>query len=95
MSKFDITPSDLQGMIGKIRGYKSQVKSIGSNMRSYANNLGNTWRDPRYQVFVGSVEAMGKQLQVIDQALERMEKQLKVLKRNLEKADQDFKRDSR
>ena len=95
MSKFDISPNDLQGMINKLGSYRGDVKSIGSNMRSYSQNLGNSWKDQRYQGFILSVDAMGRQLQAVEQALDQMRKQLKVLKANLEKADRDFKRQSR
>ncbi len=90
--KFNIEPQDLQTMIGRLSQYASSLGQVSSSMKSYANLLSSTWKDPQYIGFVNQVESMGKQLRTSEETLKQMERQLAILKQNLEKAHADFRR---
>lgn len=90
--QFNIAPQDLQGMISRVSGFATQLYSISGAMRSYANQLGSSWKDPQYIAFIGQVESMSHQLKSSEESLRIMEQQLKILKANLERAHSEFRR---
>jgi hypothetical protein len=92
MSKFNIRPQELQAMISKLQQFATQMNTVSSGMNSYASGLGASWRDPQYQQFISSIQAMSRQLKGNQEQMIAMRKQLVVLKSNLERTQREFSR---
>lgn len=90
--KFNIEPQELQGMISRLSQYASSMAQTSSSMRSYANQLSASWKDPQYIGFVDQIDSIGKQLSSSEDSLRRMESQIKILKQNLERAHSEYMR---
>ncbi|MEQ1486865.1 MAG: WXG100 family type VII secretion target [Methylotenera sp.] len=90
--KFNIEPQELQGMISHLSQFASSMGQISSSMRSYANQLGASWKDPQYIGFIDQIQSIGNQLKTSEESLKQMETQLKVLKQNLERAHSEYSR---
>ena len=48
MVKFNIRPAELQTMIGKLGQFQNSMNNLSNQMRSTAQSLGSTWKDPQY-----------------------------------------------
>ena len=92
MTKFNITPSDLQMMISKLGQFQNNMNNLSNQMRSTAQSLGASWKDPQYYSFLVNIDGMSKNIRANAQSMESMRKNLAILKRNLERAQQEYKR---
>ncbi|MDC0549835.1 WXG100 family type VII secretion target [Candidatus Levibacter sp. Uisw_134_01] len=92
MVKFNIRPAELQTMIGKLGQFQNSMNNLSNQMRSTAQSLGSTWKDPQYHAFIASIDGMSKTMKGSAQAMESMRKNLTTLKRNLERSEQEYKK---
>jgi len=92
MVKFNIKPAELQTMISKLGQFQNSMNNLGNQMRSTAQSLGSTWKDPQYHAFIASIDGMSKQMKGSAQAMDQMRKNLTTLKRNLERSEQEYRK---
>lgn len=95
MSKVNVTPGDLAGMITRLKGFESQLGAMSNQMTTYARGLEASWKDPQYQQFMISIKGVGQQLKSNMEMMRQMGMQLRTLKQNVEKTQQDFRRQQR
>ena len=92
MVKFNIRPAELQTMIGKLGQFQNSMNNLSNQMRSTAQSLGSTLKDPQYHAFIASIDGMSKTMKGSAQAMESMRKNLTTLKRNLERSEQEYRK---
>ena len=92
MVKFNIRPAELQTMIGKLGQFQNSMNNLSNQMRSTAQSIGYTWKDPQYHAFIASIDGMSKTMKGSAQAMESMRKNLTTLKRNLERSEQEYRK---
>ena len=92
MVKFNIRPAELQTMISKLGQFQNSMNNLSNQMRSTAQSLGSSWKDPQYHAFIGGIDQMSKSMKGNAQQMESMRKNLTILKRNLERSEQEFRK---
>jgi uncharacterized protein YukE len=92
MSQFNISPSELQGLIGRLNQWSQQLETIRSAMHGYGQTLRQTWKDPQFESYVSKIETISKSLGLNSTDMEHTAKTLFVLKQNLERTQQEYQR---
>ena len=92
MVKFNIRPAELQTMISKLGQFQNSMNNLSNQMRSTAQSLGSTWKDPQYHAFIAQIDAMSASMRGNAEAMAASKKNLQTLKRNLERAEQEYRK---
>lgn len=92
MSKINITPAELQGLISKMRQWSGQISSLRGSLQQQSSYLRSHWQDPNYEAFVQQVTNMARQMEANAKELDENAKTLQILKENLERTQQEYNR---